>query len=183
VYVSTRATHQHPVIVRFDSEKLTAGKAERCENGGGTPLVSYGMPQGPPMIRIVDPETRIERSAGTVGEIWVHGDNVAMGYWQKPDETESTFGERLSLRRPTRPRGLGCAPGTRHSSVTANCLSSAASKDLLIVYGRNHSPDDIEATIQEITGRCAAIAVPNSQPRSLLCSSRPRSGASPPRTQ
>jgi acyl-CoA synthetase (AMP-forming)/AMP-acid ligase II len=34
-------------------------------------------------------------------------------------------------------------------------------KDLLIVYGRNHSPDDIEATIQEISaGRCAAIAVP-----------------------
>lgn len=35
-------------------------------------------------------------------------------------------------------------------------------KDLLIVYGRNHSPDDIEATIQEITGgRAAAIAVPD----------------------
>lgn len=35
-------------------------------------------------------------------------------------------------------------------------------KDLLIVYGRNHSPDDIEATIQEVTaGRCAAIAVPD----------------------
>jgi fatty acid CoA ligase FadD28 len=35
-------------------------------------------------------------------------------------------------------------------------------KDLLIMYGRNHSPDDIEATIQEITrGRCAAIAVPD----------------------
>jgi len=31
----------------------------------------------------------------------------------------------------------------------------------LIVYGRNHSPDDIEATIQEITrGRVAAIAIP-----------------------
>ena len=35
-------------------------------------------------------------------------------------------------------------------------------KDLLIVYGRNHSPDDIEATIQQITrGRCAAISVPD----------------------
>ena len=35
-------------------------------------------------------------------------------------------------------------------------------KDLLIVYGRNHSPDDIEATIQEVTeGRCVAIAVPD----------------------
>ena len=35
-------------------------------------------------------------------------------------------------------------------------------KDLLIVYGRNHSPDDIETTIRDITaGRCAAIAVPD----------------------
>ena len=87
VYVATRAAAQPPVIVRFDSEKLTAGKAERCESGGGTPLVSYGMPRSP-MMRIVDPETRIECPAGTIGEIWVHGDNVAIGYWRKPHETE-----------------------------------------------------------------------------------------------
>ncbi|MDH6247982.1 AMP-binding protein, partial [Mycobacterium sp. OTB74] len=80
VYVATRTEAQPPAIVRFDSEKLTAGKAERCENGGGTPLVSYGMPRSP-MVRIVDPETRFECPAGTAGEIWVHGDNVAMGYW------------------------------------------------------------------------------------------------------
>jgi long-chain fatty acid adenylyltransferase FadD28 len=42
-------------------------------------------------------------------------------------------------------------------------------KDLLIVYGRNHSPDDIEATVQEITrGRCAAIAVPDGQTEKLV---------------
>jgi fatty acid CoA ligase FadD28 len=42
-------------------------------------------------------------------------------------------------------------------------------KDLLIVYGRNHSPDDIEATIQEITrGRCAAIAVPDKDTEKLV---------------
>ena len=42
-------------------------------------------------------------------------------------------------------------------------------KDLLIVYGRNHSPDDIEATIQEITrGRCAAIAVPDGHTEKLV---------------
>ena len=41
----------------------------------------------------------------------------------------------------------------------ASCSSSAVIKDLLIVDGRNHYPDDIEATIQEITGgRVAAIA-------------------------
>ena len=42
-------------------------------------------------------------------------------------------------------------------------------KDLLIVYGRNHSPDDIEATSQEITGgRVAAIAVPDEGSEQLV---------------
>jgi fatty acid CoA ligase FadD28 len=37
------------------------------------------------------------------------------------------------------------------------------------VYGRNHSPDDIEATIQEITrGRAAAIAVPDDRTEKLV---------------
>ena len=42
-------------------------------------------------------------------------------------------------------------------------------KDLLIVYGRNHSPDDIKATIHDITrGRCVAIAVPNDEGEQLV---------------
>ncbi|HEU0192106.1 MAG TPA: acyl-CoA synthetase, partial [Mycobacterium sp.] len=42
-------------------------------------------------------------------------------------------------------------------------------KDLLIVYGRNHSPDDIEATVQEITnGRCVAISVPDGHIEKLV---------------
>ena len=39
----------------------------------------------------------------------------------------------------------------------------------MIVYGRNHSPDDIEATIHEITrGRCAAISVPDDRMEKLV---------------
>jgi acyl-CoA synthetase (AMP-forming)/AMP-acid ligase II len=42
-------------------------------------------------------------------------------------------------------------------------------KDLLIVYGRNHYPDDIEATIQQVTGgRAAAIAVPGDRTELLV---------------
>jgi fatty acid CoA ligase FadD21 len=42
-------------------------------------------------------------------------------------------------------------------------------KDLLIVYGRNHYPDDIEATITQITGgRAAAIAVPGDRTEQLV---------------
>jgi long-chain fatty acid adenylyltransferase FadD28 len=168
VYVATRAAAQPPVIVRFDSKKLTAGHAERCESGGGTPLVSYGMP-GSPMIRIVDPETRIECPAGTVGEIWVHGDNVAMGYWRKPDETESTFGGRLVAPSASTPEGPWLRTGDSGFIFDDELFIIGRIKDLLIVYGRNHSPDDIEATIQEITrGRCAAIAVPHGHTEKLV---------------
>ena len=36
VYVATRAPAQPPEIVRFESEKLSAGHAKRCEAAGGT---------------------------------------------------------------------------------------------------------------------------------------------------
>jgi long-chain fatty acid adenylase/transferase FadD26 len=42
-------------------------------------------------------------------------------------------------------------------------------KDVLIVDGRNHYPDDIEATLQEITGgRVAAISVPDDRTEQLV---------------
>jgi fatty acid CoA ligase FadD28 len=160
VYVATRAGAQPPAIVRFDSEKLSAGTAVRCASGSSTPLVSYGMPQSP-MIRIVDPETRTECAAGSVGEVWVHGDNVAMGYWQKPQETESTFGGKLVAPSEGTPEEHWLRTGDLGFIFENELFIIGRIKDLLIVYGRNHSPDDIEATVQEITrGRCAAIAVP-----------------------
>ena len=63
VYVATRRPGQPPEIVHFESEKLSAGHAKRCGSGGGTPLVSYGVPRSP-IVRIVDPETRTEMSGG-----------------------------------------------------------------------------------------------------------------------
>ncbi|MGH9207742.1 MAG: acyl-CoA synthetase, partial [Acidimicrobiales bacterium] len=134
----------------------------------GTPLVSYGMPKSP-MIRIVDPVTRIERPARTVGEVWVHGENVAMGYWRKPDETENTFAGRLVAPSPGTPKGPWLRTGDSGFVFDDELFIIGRIKDLLIVYGRNHSPDDIEATVQEITrSRCAAIAVPDAQTEQLV---------------
>ncbi|WP_326545287.1 AMP-binding protein [Mycolicibacterium sp. ND9-15] len=167
VYVSTRAGGEPPAVVRFDSEKLTAGKAERCASGG-TPLVSYGRPKSP-LIRIVDAETRTECPAGTVGEIWVYGDNVASGYWQKPEESEATFGGTLVEPSAGTPEGTWLRTGDSGFFFDDELFVIGRIKDLLIVYGRNHSPDDIEATIQEISrSRCVAIAVPDSQTEKLV---------------
>jgi len=161
LYVATRAAGQPPQIVRFESEKLTEGIATRWAGGGGTPLVSYGVPQSP-MVRIVNHATGIECPAGTTGEIWVHGGNVAAGYWQKPQESEQTFGATLVTPSPGTPEGPWLRTGDLGFISEGELFIIGRIKDLLIVYGRNHSPDDLEATIQSIApGRCAAISVPD----------------------
>jgi len=161
VYVLTRETGQPPEIVHFESEKLTDRHAERCASGDGTPLVSYGVPQSP-TVRVVDPETSTECPTGTVGEIWVYGANVATGYWQRPEDSKRTFGAALVAASADTPEKPWLRTGDLGFFSDGELFIIGRIKDLLIVYGRNHSPDDIEATIQEITrSRCAAIAVPD----------------------
>ncbi|HUH69221.1 MAG TPA: AMP-binding protein [Mycobacterium sp.] len=160
VYVASSKSGQAPQIVGFESDKLSAGQAKRCASTAGTPLVSYALPQAP-TVRIVDPEAHTECPEGMVGEIWVHGDNVAAGYWQKPDETERTFAAELVAPPAGTPEGPWLRTGDSGFISEGRLFIIGRIKDLLIVYGRNHSPDDIEATIQDVTrGRCAAIAVP-----------------------
>jgi long-chain fatty acid adenylyltransferase FadD28 len=168
VYIATREAGQPPEIVHFESEKLTAGHAKRCASGGGTPLVSYGVPQSP-MVRIVDPETGIECPEGTSGEIWLHGRNVAIGYWRKAESTESTFGATLVAASAGTPEEPWLRTGDLGFFSDGELFIIGRIKDLLIVYGRNHSPDDIEATIQSIApGRCAAISVPDEGTEKLV---------------
>jgi acyl-CoA synthetase (AMP-forming)/AMP-acid ligase II len=168
VYIATRQVREAPKITHFDAEKLSAGQANRCETESGTSLVSYGDPKSM-LVRIVDPDTSSECLDGTVGEIWVHGDNVAAGYWQKPEESLRTFGAKLAGPSQGTPEAPWLRTGDSGFFADGELFIIGRIKDLLIVYGRNHFPDDIEATIQEITaGRCAAIAVPDKAAEKLV---------------
>lgn len=170
VYVATAEPERAGSSARFDYEKLSAGHAKRCENtaSGGTELVSYGAPRGS-TLRIVDPETLRENPAGAIGEVWVNGDHVAMGYWRKPQQTERHFG--VSVVSPTAgtPTGGWLRTGDLGVISDGELFIVGRIKDLLIVDGRNHYPDDIEATIQEITGgRVAAISMPDDRTEHLV---------------
>jgi len=168
VYVSTRAPGEPPKVVHFDAEKLSDGHAKPLAGGRGTALISYGEPEAP-VVRIVDPDTSTECPAGTTGEIWVHGGNVAEGYWGKPQETEDTFRGVLVGPSDGTPEGPWLRTGDLGFISDGELFIVGRIKDLLIVYGRNHAPDDIEATIQEITGgRVAAISVADGQTEKLV---------------
>ena len=163
LYVATPKAGLPPQTVRFDYEHLTAGQARPCGTEGavGTELISYGAPRAS-LVRIVDPDAMTENPPGTVGEIWVHGENVAMGYWRKPEQTACTFNAKLLNPSPGTPDGPWLRTGDLGVMSDGELFIMGRIKDLLIVDGRNHYPDDIEATIQEITGgRVAAISVPD----------------------
>lgn len=157
LFVATHRPGRPPEVVHFEPEKLSAGHAKRY--GSGTPLISYGTPESP-LVRIVATETSTECPAEMIGEIWVHGENVAAGYWNKPEETHSTFGATISNAPADTPPDNWLRTGDLGFFSEGELFIIGRVKDLLIVRGRNHYPDDIEATVQEITrGRVAAIAV------------------------
>jgi len=168
VYVATRRPGDTPEVVHFGYEKLSAGHAERCVDGGGAALIGYGASQSP-LVRIVDPDTDTERPGGTVGEIWVHGDNVAQGYWRKPQESQHTFGAQLRTPSPGTPQGPWLRTGDLGFTSDGELFITGRIKDVVIVNGRNHYTDDIEATVREVTGgRAAAISVPDDRTEKLV---------------
>jgi fatty acid CoA ligase FadD21 len=160
VFVASGTWSESSAAVHFDLGELSAGRAQRCSAATGTELVKYKVPQSP-TLRIVDSDTNRECAAGLVGEIWVHGVNVADGYWRKPPEEQRCFGTMLVDPSPGTPDGPWLRTGDLGFISEGELFIVGRIKDLLIIHGRNHCPEDIEATIQEITrGRVAAISVP-----------------------
>jgi long chain fatty acid CoA FadD26 len=170
LYVATPDVQDPVRTAHFDLEQLAAGVALRCGAGqdASTELVTYGPPRAYPVC-IVDPETGIEKSEGAIGEIWVRGDNVALGYWQKPELTERMFRARINQPSAGTPAGPWLRTGDLGVLSEGELFIMGRLKDLLIVDGRNHYPDDIESTIREITGgRVAAIAVEDDTSENLV---------------
>lgn len=151
----------------FDADALSAGRVSPSAPRKGTALVKYEVPQSP-SVRIVEVETCRETPPGVVGEIWVHGDNVADGYWGKPAD-QSTFGATLLDPSPGTPDGPWLRTGDLGFIHEGRLHIVGRIKDVLIIRGRNHYPEDIEATVQAIThGRVAAISVPVNSTEELV---------------
>ena len=110
-----------------------------------SPLVGCGKALAGERIAIVDPETRQRRVCGEIGEIWVDGGHVARGYWRNEEASAETFGAEIAGEpgvRWLRTGDLGSLDARGELFVTGRI------KDLIIVRGVNHYPQDIEYTAQ-----------------------------------
>jgi fatty acid CoA ligase FadD21 len=160
VFVTAGTWSESESAAHFDVGELGVGRVEPCAPGAGSELVSYAIPRSP-LLRIVDTETLRECPPDLIGEIWVHGENVAEGYWHKPPEEQACFGATLADPSPGTPDGPWLRTGDLGFIYKDELYIVGRIKDLLIIRGRNHYPEDIEATVQQIAqGRVAAISVP-----------------------
>lgn len=124
-------------------------------------LVSSGRVFGSYQVAIVDPNTLERVPDGKVGEVWAHGGSVCAGYWLRPDESEQNFRAKIVGEDPNvtylRTGDLGFLHGDQ-------LFITGRAKDLIIIAGANHYPQDIELTVQNAdpairTDHCAAFSV------------------------
>ncbi len=89
LFVSTIAPTERPTVVHLDREKLAVGEAVRvaADDAGAVAHVSCGQIARSQWCVIVDSGTGSELPDEQVGEIWLAGNNIGRGYWDRPEET------------------------------------------------------------------------------------------------
>jgi acyl-CoA synthetase (AMP-forming)/AMP-acid ligase II len=115
----------------------------------------------PAEVRIADPETGRGCPPDRIGEIWVTGDHVAAGYWRRPQATAATFQARCT----DAPGRSYLRTGDLGLIVDGELYVVGRHKDMLVLRGRNHYPQDLEQTAAAAhpalrPGGCVAFAVP-----------------------
>ncbi|MBV6449477.1 MAG: D-alanine--poly(phosphoribitol) ligase subunit 1 [Anaerolineales bacterium] len=95
-------------------------------------------------IVIVNPATLKQCAENEVGEIWVAGPSVAKGYWGLEDETRYTFGAHTADTND----GPFMRTGDLGFLQNGELFITGRLKDLIIIHGSNHYPQDIELTVE-----------------------------------
>ncbi|CAM5714251.1 fatty acyl-AMP ligase [Streptomyces canus] len=123
----------------LDRDALAEGKAlpARPDDPRAVLLAGCGIPAGQQVL-IVDPVSGAQLSEGEVGEIQVRGPNVGRGYWNQEEQTRRVFGTDGRLRT-----------GDLGTVLEGQLIVTGRLKDLIVVDGRNHYPQDLEATVQD----------------------------------
>ncbi len=146
LFVSGGKKNEPPVVCHIKKQDLQENRVVDASPEGedGIQLVGCGRELLEQKIVIVDPETHTRCQPNQVGEIWVSSPSVAEGYWRRPEETAQTFRAYVA--------DTGEGPFLRTGDLgfmrDGELYITGRSKDLIIIRGRNHYPQDIERTVE-----------------------------------
>jgi acyl-CoA synthetase (AMP-forming)/AMP-acid ligase II len=133
-----------PLVRRFPIAQLEGvSHSLQARLGDAPPTVSCGHPASKHRVIVVDPQTRTKLNDGAVGEVWVTGPSVAVGYWNHPVETDTTLRANLdgADERFLRTGDLGLLS-------EGELFLTGRIKDLILVSGRKIYPQDVEYTVE-----------------------------------
>jgi amino acid adenylation domain-containing protein len=142
--ISVKRAHDAPSFRSLDAQALEKGLVREIgeDQPDARQVVSCGPSVGETKVVIVDPERLQPCDPDVVGEIWLADPSIAKGYWNKPEETNETFGAHLAA--------TGEGPFLRTGDLgfvkNGELFVTGRLKDLVIIRGRNHYPQDIERT-------------------------------------
>jgi len=176
LFVSTTPKDEKPTVIHVDRDQLNNGHFVEvaADAPNAVAQVSAGKVGVDEWAVIVDAESASEVPDGQIGEIWLHGNNLGIGYWGKEEQTTETFRNILKSRiseshaEGAADDGLWVRTGDYGTYHKGHLYIAGRIKDLVIVDGRNHYPQDLEYTAQESTkalrvGYVAAFSVPANQ--------------------
>lgn len=147
LFVSGGPVSTPPVIRTLQAGSLENKLAVPAHQDDENPrtLVGCGQVWAEQHLLIVNPETKTKCSSDQIGEVWIAGSSVAHGYWQKPEDSTHTFCAYLA--------DAGEGPFLRTGDLgflqEGELFIVSRLKDLIIIRGRNHAPQDIELTVEK----------------------------------
>ncbi|MFE5481270.1 amino acid adenylation domain-containing protein [Streptomyces sp. NPDC056527] len=133
-----------PRVLELDRAALERGSAEPAGEDARPrlSLTGCGTPQGVDLVLVVaDGRPCAE---GEVGEVWISGPSVAAGYWERAEETARTFEATLDAH----PGRTFLRTGDLAFTSEGELFITGRIKDLMVVRGRNHYPQDVEQTAE-----------------------------------
>jgi acyl transferase domain-containing protein/acyl-CoA synthetase (AMP-forming)/AMP-acid ligase II/dienelactone hydrolase len=141
--VSSAPKQAEPILKTVDGRALAQNRIVETDRANMPTLVSCGQPLGDLNVAIANPESGEPCLAEEIGEIWVSGDSVVQGYWNRPELNEAVFGAYL-----TTGEGPFLRTGDLGFLQNGELYVTGRRKDLIIIRGRNHYPQDIEKTVE-----------------------------------
>ncbi len=145
--VSSTPIGKEPVVLKLEANDLERGQVVLAtpESSYVREAVSCGPLVCETMVAIVDPDSLARCDENEVGEIWVNDPGVAHGYWQRPDATREAFETQIADEGATRYLRTGDLGFIKDGEL----YITGRIKDLIIIRGTNHYPQDIEWTVQQ----------------------------------
>lgn len=176
LFVSTTPASEEPKIIHVDRDALNNGRIIEvdADSESAVAQASAGKVGVSEWAVIVDAEAASELPDGQIGEIWISGQNMGTGYWGKEQESREIF-HNILKSRISESHAEGAADdatwvrtGDYGAFHDGDLYITGRVKDLVIIDGRNHYPQDLEYSAQESskalrTGFVAAFSVPANQ--------------------